>query len=95
MNAVLFQGFPHLELRNNNKCTSNSVVSAFTDSGAGLVLYITFLRPSIEQQKQAYNCETNSVVVVYNEWTNCLYVYRHLLTNRLHGKAAELCLANS
>ena len=31
----------------------------------------------------------------YNEWTNRLRVYRLLLTNRLHGKAAELCLANS
>ena len=31
----------------------------------------------------------------YNELTNCLHVYRCLLTNRLHGKAAELCLANS
>ena len=34
-------------------------------------------------------------VAIYNEWTNCLCVYRRLLTNRLHGKAAELCLANS
>ena len=32
----------------------------------------------------------------YNEQTNCfLLVYRRLLTNRLHDKAAELCLANS
>ena len=31
----------------------------------------------------------------YNEQTNHLRVYRRLLTNRLHGKAAELCLANS
>ena len=31
----------------------------------------------------------------YNKRTNRLGVYRHLLTNRLHGKAAELCLANS
>ena len=31
----------------------------------------------------------------YNERTNHLRVYRCLLTNRLHGKAAELCLANS
>ena len=30
----------------------------------------------------------------YNEPTNHLHVYRHLLTNGLHGKAAELCLAN-
>ena len=33
---------------------------------------------------------------VFNEQTNCLViVYKCLLTNRLHGKAAELCLANS
>ena len=53
---------------------------------------------SIEQRKQIYSCEANSLVVVwcsYNERTNRLRVYRHLLTNHLHGKAAELCLANS
>ena len=41
---------------------------------------------SIEQRKQFYNCEANSLGVVwcnYNERTN-------RLTNRLHGKAAEL-----
>ena len=31
----------------------------------------------------------------YNKQTNLLCVYRRLLTNRLHGKAAEPCLANS
>ena len=31
----------------------------------------------------------------YNEWTNRLHVYRHLLTNCLHGKAAEQSLATS
>ena len=31
----------------------------------------------------------------YNERTNRFRVYRRLLTNPLHGKAAELCLANS
>ena len=31
----------------------------------------------------------------YNERTNRLRVYRCFLTNRLHSKAAELCLANS
>ena len=33
--------------------------------------------------------------VFYNEQTNRLRVYKHLLVNRLHDKAAELCLANS
>ena len=38
--------------------------------------------PSIEQQKQIYNCEAKDVGVVYNERTNRLRVYRRLLTNR-------------
>ena len=53
---------------------------------------------SIEQPKQFYKWEVNSLGVVwcsYNEWTNRLRVYRCLLINQLHGKAAELCLANS
>ena len=53
---------------------------------------------SIEQRKQIYSCEANSLSVVwcsYNELTNYLHVYRRLLTNCLHDKAAELCLANS
>ena len=54
--------------------------------------------PSIEQQKQFYNCKANDLGIVwcsYNEWKNPLHVYRRLLTNPLHGKAAELCLANN
>ena len=53
---------------------------------------------NIEQRKQIYSYEANSLGGVsysYNEPTNHLRVYRCLLTNRLHGKAAELCLANS
>ena len=53
---------------------------------------------NIKQRKQFYSCEANGfglVLCSYNERTNRLCVYRHLLTNRLHGKAAELCLANS
>ena len=45
-----------------------------------------------------YNCEANDLGAVwssYNERTNLLSVYRCFLTNRLHNKAAELCLANS
>ena len=52
---------------------------------------------SIEQQNQFYNHESNYLGMVrcsYNEQMNHLHAYRHLLTNRLHGKAAELCLAN-
>ena len=47
----------------------------------------------------------SEVGLVLSVWFNYLYilnrenkfivVYRCLLTNRLHGKAAELCLANS
>ena len=52
--------------------------------------------PSIEQRKQVYNCKANNIGgVVYNERMNHLRVYRCLLTDRLHGKAAELCLANN
>ena len=61
-------------------------------------IYMVRFSRSIEQRKQFYNCKANSLGVVwcsYNERTNCLRVDRHLLTNRLHGKAAELCLANS
>ena len=53
---------------------------------------------NIKQRKQIYSCKANGLGVVlcsYNERTNCLRVYRCLLTNHLHGKAAELCLANS
>ena len=49
------------------------------------------LSPSIKQRKQFYNCEANDLGVVW-----CSYNERTIhLRNRLHGKAAELCLANS
>ena len=60
-----------------------------------LVLSMVHFSPSIQQQKQVYNCEANNVGVVYNEYINGLGVYWRLLTNPLHRKAAELCLANS
>ena len=53
---------------------------------------------SNEQRKQFYNCEANSLGVVwcsYNERENHLSAYRRLLTNCLHGEEAELCLASS
>ena len=56
-------------------------MSSSIDSGAGLVLYMIHLRPSIEQRKQ-FGCG----VTIMNG---------RLLTNHLHGKAAELCLATS
>ena len=76
-------------------------MSLFIDSGAGLVLstYMVHFSYSIEQGKQIiYSCKANSLGVVwcsYNEQTNQLCVYRRLLANHLHGKVAELCLANS
>ena len=48
---------------------------------------------SIQQPKQIYSLEANSLGVAwcsYNERTNRLRVYRYFLTNCLHGKAAEL-----
>ena len=36
-----------------------------------------------------------AVVCIANKRMSCLRVYKRLLTNHLHGKAAELCLANS
>ena len=47
---------------------------------------------NIKQRKQIYSCEANGLGVVscsFNERTN------HLRFYRLHGKAVELCLANS
>ena len=43
------------------------------------------------ENKFIASCKVNSLGVVwcsYNEWINRLRVYRCLLTNRLHGKAA-------
>ena len=51
--------------------------------------------PSIVQKKQVYNCKANDMSVVYNEQMNHLHVYRRLLTNPSHSKAATLCLASS
>ena len=72
---------------------SSELASSFIDSGAGLVLstYMVCFSCSIEQRKQICSCKANSLGEAwcsYNERTR-------LLTNCLHGKAAELCLANS
>ena len=66
----------------------------FIDSGAGLVLSAAHFSPSIQQLKQVYNCEASNVGVVYKEQMNHFHVNRRLLTNRLHDKVAEFCLAN-
>ena len=102
--SVLFLEFRYFELRNIYKrilsplriqIFSSELASSFIDSGAGLVLssYMVRFSHSIEQRKQIYSCKANSLGVVwcsYNEPKNRLCVYRRLLTNRLHGKAAEL-----
>ena len=79
-------------------------MSSFIDSGAGLVLSIWFIIAIVLTSKN------NFIIVKLTVWVwcgvavingqidksfTCLHVYRCLLTNRLHGKAAELCLANS
>ena len=59
-------------------------------------VYMVRFSRNIKQPKQIYSCEANGLGVVlcsYNERTNRLCVYICLLTNHLHGKAAELCLA--
>ena len=74
-------------------------MSSFIESRVGIVspTYMVRFSPNIEQQKQFYNCKANDLGVVcsYNEWTNPFGAHRCLLKNHLHGKAAELRLANS
>ena len=48
---------------------------------------------AFNSEKQVYYCEANSVGV-HNEQMNC-FMHNRLLTNCLHGKAAEQCLASS
>ena len=104
--SVLFLEFRYFEVQNIDKripspikipIFSSELASSFIDSGVGLVLssYVVRSSCSIEHRKQIYSCEANGIgcgVVYcnYNEQTNHLRVYRCLLTNRLHGKAAEL-----
>ena len=93
--SVLFLKFRYFELRNIYKripsriripIFSSELASALIDCGVGLVLsnYMVRFSRSIEQRKQIYSCEANSLGVVwcsYNERTNRLCVYRCLLTN--------------
>ena len=69
------------------------------DSRAGLVLSIWFVLALLLHSKNNFIIAKLTVWVwcgvTYNEWTNRLSVYRRLLTNHLHGKAAEPCLAKS
>ena len=44
---------------------SSELASSFIDSGAGIVLSIWFVLAIVEQQKQIYGCEANSLGVVW------------------------------
>ena len=70
------------------------VVNSFIDSGAGLVSPIWFVALKSESNF-IFTKQTIWVWFSYNEWTNPLCVYKYLFTNYLHGKEAELYLANS
>ena len=92
--SVLFLEFQYFELRNIYKripspirilILSSELASSLIDSGVGLVLssYMVRFSRSIEQRKQIYSCEANSLGVVwcsYNERTNCSHVYKLLLS---------------
>ena len=54
--------------------------------------YLWFVLALVLNSKTSVYCEANDVGVLYNER---LCVYKRLLAYRLHGKVAELCLANS
>ena len=54
---------------------SSELVSSLIDSGAGLVLssYMVRFSPGIEQQKQVYSCEANSLDVVWCSYILIMY----------------------
>ena len=72
--SVLFLEFRYFELRNIYKrnpspiripIISSELAGSFIDSGAGLVLSIWFVLAVVEQRKQIYSCEANSLGVVW------------------------------
>ena len=99
--SVLFLEFRYFELQNIYSWIPNPIripifsselASSFIDKGAGLVLSIWFIL--------VLNSKNKFIVAKLTVWVWCgiaimngqiVYVF----TNRLHGKAAELCLANS
>ena len=98
--SVLSLGFRYFELRNIYKQILNRIrIPIFSSEiihrqcNESCTIYIVRFSQSIEQQKQFYNYKANDLGVV--QQTNHLHVYRRFLTNRLHDKAAKLCLANS
>ena len=97
--SILFLGFQYFELCDilSYEIFINefqySVVSLFIDSRVGLVSLIWFVLA------QVLNCKNNFTIAKLTIWVWCgvaiMFSYRCLLTNRLHGKAAEICLANN
>ena len=67
------------------------MVSWFIDSEADIVLSLFVLALVFNNENKFINARL-MMCIVYNERTSCLRVYKRLLTNRLHGKAAKLCL---
>ena len=67
------------------------MVSSFIDSGAGIVLSLVCLALVFNDENKFINARL-MMCIMYNERINCLRLYKHLLTNRFHGKAAKLCL---
>ena len=55
--------------------------------------YMVRFSPSIEQRKQFYNFK--AIIWVWYGVAIMNALSRCLLTNRLHGKAAEICLVKS
>ena len=72
--SVLFLEFRYFEIGNVYKRIPSPIripifrselASSFIDSGAGLVLSIWFVLAVVEQRKQIYSCEANSLDVVW------------------------------
>ena len=76
-----------------------TIVAARTTSvyGCDQTLFTASAAKKLRARKRVGDArlEWDVVWCSYDERTNRLRVYRCLLTNRLHGKAAELYLANS
>ena len=65
-------------------------MSLFLDSGAGLVLSILFALALVLNSEKIFIIAKLMIWVWSGVALNRLCAYRCLLTNRLHGKAAEL-----
>ena len=86
--SVLFLEFRYFELRNIYKRNpspiriqifSSELASSFIDNGAGLVLSIWFVLAVVEQSKQIYSCEANSLGVVWGSLHALLFYHAVLV----------------